>query len=145
MAGPPLPRKKGGSDQGGRDGHDLQARACEGSESGVIVRVKGRPGDAADHDASLCERVLAAIGTLGEALPKEPPEKFGLERCGDGRYFSTEQIAQLQECEMRAVIADPQAERRHPQKASEEHRGGAAAYHARHPQCERQGAATKAR
>ena len=29
-------------------------------ESGAIVRVEVRPGDAADNDASLCERVLAA-------------------------------------------------------------------------------------
>ena len=91
-------------------------------ESGAIVRVEVRPGDAADNDASLCERVLAAVGALCEALPEEPPEKFGRELCGDEGYFSIEQVAQLQECEVRTVIADPQAERRQPQKASQEHR-----------------------
>ena len=91
-------------------------------ESGAIVRVEVRPGDAADNDASLCERVLAAVGTLCEALPQEPPEKFGRELCGDEGCFSIEQIAQLQECEVRTVIADPQAGRRQPQKASPEHR-----------------------
>ena len=45
-------------------------------ESGAIVRVEVRPGDAADNDARLCERVLAAIGTLSEALPEEPIGKL---------------------------------------------------------------------
>lgn len=91
-------------------------------ESGAIVRVEVRPGDAADNDASLCERVLAAIGTLSEALPEQPIEKLGRELCGDEGYFAIEQIAQLQECGMRTVIADPQADRRKPEKASKEHR-----------------------
>jgi transposase len=91
-------------------------------ESGAIVRVEVRPGDAADNDASLCERVLAAIGTLSEALPEEPIEKLGCALCGDEGYFAIGRIAQLQECGVRTVIADPQAERRKPQKASAEHR-----------------------
>lgn len=91
-------------------------------ESGAIVRVEVRPGDAADNDASLCERVLAAIGTLSEALPEEPIEKLGCELCGDEGYFAIEQIAHLQECGVRTVIADPQADRRKPQKASAAHR-----------------------
>ena len=91
-------------------------------ESGAIVRVEVRPGDAADNDASLCERVLAAIGTLSEALPEEPIEKLGCELCGDEGYFAIGQIAQLQECGVCTVIADPQADRRKPRKASAEHR-----------------------
>ena len=91
-------------------------------ESGAIVRVEVRPGDAGDNDASLCERVLAAIGTLGEALPEEPIEKLGRELCGDEGYFAIEQIAQLQECGVRTVIADPQAQRRKPERASAEQR-----------------------
>lgn len=91
-------------------------------ESGAIVRVEVRPGDAADNDASLCERVLAAIGTLGAAMPERPIEKLGSELCADEGYFSIEQIAQLHECGVRTVIADPQAGRRKPEKASAAHR-----------------------
>jgi transposase len=91
-------------------------------ESGAIVRVEVRPGDAADNDASLCERVLAAIGTLSEALPERAIEKLGRELCGDEGYFAIGEIAQLQECGVRTVIADPQADRRKPEKASAEHR-----------------------
>lgn len=91
-------------------------------ESGAIVRVEVRPSDAADNDASLCERVLAAIGTLCEALPEPAIEKLGCELCGDEGYFAIGQIAQLQGCGVRTVIADPQADRRKPEKASAEHR-----------------------
>ena len=91
-------------------------------ESGAIVRVEVRPGDAADNDASLCERVLAAIGTLSEALPEQPIGKLGCELCGDEGYFAIEQVGQLQECGVRTVIADPQADRRKPKKASAAHR-----------------------
>ena len=91
-------------------------------ESGAIVRVEVRPGDAADNDANLCERVLAAISTLSEALPEQPIEKLGRELCGDEGYFAIEQIAQLHECGVRTVIADPQADRRRPEKAGAEHR-----------------------
>ena len=91
-------------------------------ESGAIVRVEVRPGDAADNDASLCERVQAALGTLAAALPEQPLEKLGSERCADEGYLAIEQIAQLQECGVRTVIADPQADRRKPRRASAEHR-----------------------
>ena len=63
-----------------------------------------------------------AIGTLSEALPEEPIEKLGRELCGDEGYFAIGQMAQLHECGVRTVIADPQAQRRKPQKASAEHR-----------------------
>ena len=91
-------------------------------ESGALVRVEVRPGAAAANDASLCERVLAAIGTLSEALPEEPIEKLGCELCGDEGCFAIGQIAQRQECGVRTGIADPQAQRRKPEKASAEHR-----------------------
>ena len=134
----PPRRRRGIGRLAGRASHDPEAkvgRTKDGAtdmtdkpehvsdlESGAIVRVEVRPGDAADNDASLCERVLAAVGTLCEALPEQPPEKFGRELCGDEGYFSIEQVAQLQECEVRTLIADPQAGRRQPQKASPEHR-----------------------
>lgn len=95
-------------------------------ESGAIVWVEVRPGDAADNDASLCERVLAAVGTLSEALPQAPIEKLGGELCADEGYFSIEQIAQLQECGVRTVIADPHGGRRRLEKASAGHRAALA-------------------
>ncbi len=91
-------------------------------ESGAIVRVEVRPGDAADNDESLCERVKAAVVVLAEALPEEPVEKLGSELCGDEGYFALEQIRQLQACGVRTVIGDPQAGRRQLEKASKEER-----------------------
>ena len=91
-------------------------------ESGVIVSAEVRPGDAADHDASLCERVMASVGTLSEAAPEVPLEKLGAELCADEGYFAIEQIAELQACGVRTVIADPLAGRRNPARASQEHR-----------------------
>lgn len=91
-------------------------------ESGAIVQVEVRPGDAGDNDATLCERVMAAVGVLSEALPGQPVEKLGTELCADEGYFAAEQIAQLQACEVRTVIADPQAAKRNLKKASAEHR-----------------------
>src|SRR6266446_2436780 len=91
-------------------------------ESGAILTAQVRPGDAADHDPSLCERVMEAVATLSEVAPEAPLEKLGRELCGDEGYFAIEQIAQLQECAVRTVISDPQAGRRNPHKVSEEHR-----------------------
>ena len=91
-------------------------------ESGAIVTAQVRPGDAADNDESLCERVEQAVITLSKVAPEAPVEKLGSELCGDEGYFSIEQIARLQACGVRTVIADPQAGRRNPQNASEEHR-----------------------
>ena len=91
-------------------------------ESGAIVRVEVRPGDAADNDASLCERVLQAVAVLSEAMPEVAEEKLGSELCAEEGCFAIEQVSQLQDCAVRTVIADPQADRRKPQKASKEHR-----------------------
>ena len=91
-------------------------------ESGAIVRAEVRPGNAADNDDSLCERVMGAVATLSEVTPETPLEKLGAELCADEGYFAIEPIAQLQACEVRTVIADPQARRRQPAKASAEHR-----------------------
>ncbi len=91
-------------------------------ESGAIVSAVVRSGDAADNDDSLCERVMAAVGTLSEVAPETPIESFGSELCGDEGYFAIESIAQLQACGVRTVIADPQARRRSASRASEEHR-----------------------
>jgi transposase len=91
-------------------------------ETGAIVHAEVRPGDAADNDGSLCERVMAAVGALSKAAPEVPLEKLGTELGADEGYFSIEQIAQLQQCGVRTVIADPQARRRNPERASKEHR-----------------------
>ena len=91
-------------------------------ESGAIVSATVRPGDAADNDESLCERVMAAVGTLSEVAPEVPIQKLGAELCADEGYFAIEPIGQLQACGVRTVIADPQARQRKPARASQEHR-----------------------
>lgn len=90
-------------------------------ESGAIVHAEVRAGDAADNDATLCERVLGAVNVLSEAVPEQPVEKLGAELCSDEGYFSAGTITELQSCGIRTVIADPQAGRRKVQKASPEH------------------------
>ena len=118
--------------------HDVEARvgrtkdgACDmiykpehvsDLESGAIITAQVRPGDAADNDESLCERVEKAVVTLSEVAPEAPIAKLGSELCADEGYFAIEPIAQLQACAVRTVISDPQAGRRNPQKASGRHR-----------------------
>ena len=91
-------------------------------ESGAIVQVEVRPGDAGDNDATLAERVLSAVGTLSAVLPEVPVEKLGEELGGDEGYFALGPIGELQACGVRTVISDPQAERRNRDKASPEQR-----------------------
>ena len=91
-------------------------------ESGVIIRAEVRPGDAADNDAGLCERVMESVATLSEVAPEAPLEKLGAQLCADEGYFAIGQIAQLHQCEVRTVIADPQAARRNPARADAGHR-----------------------
>src|SRR5215210_1871242 len=90
-------------------------------ESGAIILAEVRPGDAADS-TDVTERVMAAVGTLVQAAPEAGADKLGSELAADEGYFSIEEIAQLQRCGVRTVIADPQAERRRPERASSEHR-----------------------
>jgi transposase len=91
-------------------------------ESGVIIHAEVRPGDAADNDASLCERVMESVATLSAVAPDAPLEKLGAELCADEGYFAIEPIAQLHQCEVRTVISDPQSARRNVARAGEEHR-----------------------
>ena len=91
-------------------------------ESGAIGSAPVRPGAAADHDESLCGRNEKAVITLGEVAPGAPVAKPGRERCADEGCLAIEQIARLQACGVRPVIAGPQAGRSNPRKASAEHR-----------------------
>jgi transposase len=81
-------------------------------ESGAIIDVEVRPGNAADNDESMAQRVLAAVGTLVEVAPDANLEKLGATVVADEGYFALEQIAELQRYDRRTVIADPQARRR---------------------------------
>lgn len=92
-------------------------------ESGVIVSAEVRAGDAADNDQSLCERVMEAVATLSQVAEETPLEELGSELCADEGYFALAQIAELQACGVRTVIADPQATRRNLAKLSKEDRG----------------------
>ena len=80
-------------------------------ESGAIVAAQVRPGDAGDS-VGAATRVLAAIGTLLEVAPEAPVAQLGAELAADEGYFALAEIAQLQSCGVRAVVADPQAGRR---------------------------------
>jgi transposase len=91
-------------------------------ESGAIVQVEVRPGDAADNDETLCERVLTAVGTLHAALPEQTHGKLGSELCADEGYFAVEPMARLQELGVRTIVGDPQAGRRKPERAGAQER-----------------------
>lgn len=91
-------------------------------ESGAIINAEVRLGDEADNDESLCERVMAAVGTLSEAIPQVPMEKLGKELCGDEGYFAIGPISQLQACGIRTIIGDPQAGKRKTNKLSDQER-----------------------
>lgn len=91
-------------------------------ESGAIIDVQVRPGDAADNDASTAQRVLAAVGTVLEVAPEIAKRKeLGLSIIADEGYFAVEQIAELQRHTLRTVIADPHAGKRRSD-APKEHR-----------------------
>lgn len=82
-------------------------------QSGAIVEVEVRPGDAADNDDTMAQRVLAAVGTLVEVVPDPAEhESLGQTVTGDEGFFALGQIARLHQSGVRTVIADPQAERR---------------------------------
>lgn len=76
-------------------------------ESGVLLRAEVRPGDAADNDASLCERVRQSVAVLSAVAPAVPLEKLGAELCGDEGYFALAPIAELQACGVRTVNLRP--------------------------------------
>jgi transposase len=81
-------------------------------ESGAIIDVEVRPGNAADNDPHMAGRVLAAVGTLVEVAPEAYVEKLGVTLAADEGYFALEQIGQLQGNGVRTVVADPMAGRR---------------------------------
>lgn len=90
-------------------------------ESGAIIRAEVRPGNAADCTA-MAERVMAAVDTLAQVAPQVPLEKLGTEVAADEGYFAVQEIAELQACGVRTIVADPQANSRRLDRASQEHR-----------------------
>jgi transposase len=91
-------------------------------ESGAIVDVEVRAGDAGDNDAQMADRVLAAVGALVEVAPEADGAKLGATIVADEGYFALGQIASLQSYGVRTVIADPQAGRRRKEAPEEDQR-----------------------
>ena len=90
-------------------------------ESGAIVAVEVRPGDAADNDKTLAQRVFCAVGTLAEVVGETAAlEHVGETIVADEGYFALQPIAELQQSGVRTVIADPHAGRRRRDLAAEE-------------------------
>jgi transposase len=87
-------------------------------ESGAIVRVEVRSGDAGDTEA-MSERIMDAVQLVAEALPEEKHDQIAQSVCSDEGYFAVTEVAALQAAQCRVVIGDPQANRRR-QNASEE-------------------------
>jgi hypothetical protein len=90
-------------------------------ESGAIIEAGVRPGDAADNDATLPERVEAARATLQKVLPEDKRHQVLKELCADEGYFAVEPIAGLQEAGVRIVIGDPHSARRRKDKLEPRH------------------------
>jgi transposase len=91
-------------------------------ETGAVVQVEVRPGDAGDNDHTLCERVMAAVGTLSQVMPEVPLEKLGSELGADEGYFAIGPITELQACGVRTVIGDPLEAKRKGEKLGKEER-----------------------
>ncbi len=87
-------------------------------ESGAVIHAEVRPGDAADNDVTLIERLMAARATLKQVLPKARRSKAMSEVCADESYFTTEQIARLHQAGVRTIIGDPQQSRRKKDRQS---------------------------
>ena len=87
-------------------------------ESGAIIHAEVRAGDAADNDATLKARLMAARSTLRKVLPKAQRDKAMSEVCADEGYFATEQMARLHSAKVRTIIGDPQQGRRRKEKQS---------------------------
>jgi len=106
--------------------HDLQAKvgrskqgACEmiykpehvtDLESGAIIQAEVLPGDHADPEA-LSERVACAVEVVNRLVVNKAD---GVVRSltADKNYFAIEEIARIQELNIRTVMGDPNAARR---------------------------------
>lgn len=91
-------------------------------ESGAIISAEVRPGDAADNDATLSQRMLKARRTLRQVLPKEQRQQAMSEMCADEGYFAVEPVGRLQRAGVRTVIGDPQQKRRCQESQSHKHK-----------------------
>ena len=80
-------------------------------DSGAIILPQVRPGDAADS-VGVAERVMAAVGTLMEAIPDADEEQLGATCTADEGYFAVEEIGELNRCGVRTIISDPHEGRR---------------------------------
>lgn len=80
-------------------------------ESGAIVLAQVLPGDAGDSEGA-ASRLLEAVGALAEVDLQASIEELGVEAAGDEGYFALAEIAELQRCGIKAVFADPHADRR---------------------------------
>lgn len=88
-------------------------------ESGAIVHVEVRPGDAGDSEA-MSERVMEAVQMVAQVVPKDKAWQIGQSVTADEGYFAVAEVAALQAAGCRVVISDPQARRRKCAVGSEE-------------------------
>ena len=79
-------------------------------DSGAIVRVEVRPGDHADPEA-LSKRVGCAVGVVNR-LVENKADGVVRSLTADKNYFAIEEIARIQELNIRTIIGDPNAARR---------------------------------
>ncbi len=84
-------------------------------ETGAIMRVEVRAGDAGDSEA-LCERVLKGCEILSRVCEDPMQEKVGTSLTTDDGYFSVEEVCALQSEGIRTVMGDPNASRRRKDK-----------------------------
>jgi transposase len=88
-------------------------------ESGAIVRVEVRPGDAGDSD-SMSDRVMDATQMVAQVVPENEARQIVRSVTGDEGYFALVEVAALQAAHCRVVIGDPQAGRRRSDPSPEE-------------------------
>ena len=88
-------------------------------ESGAIVRVEVRSGDAGDTEG-MSERVMDAVQLVAQAMPRKEHDQIAQSVCADEGYFAVAEVEALQTAQCRVVIGDPHAARRRANASKEE-------------------------
>jgi transposase len=88
-------------------------------ESGAIVAVEVRPGDAGDSE-SMSARVMEAAKMVAQVVPEKEAGQLAQSVVADEGYFAVGEVAALQAAGCRVVIGDPQEKRRRCAPGSEE-------------------------
>ena len=104
------PQAKVGRTKGGACAMIYKPEHVTDLESGAIIQAEVLPGDHADPEA-LSKRVGCAVGVVNR-LVENKADGVVRSLTADKNYFAIEEIARIQELNIRTIIGDPNAARR---------------------------------